>query len=252
MGINPDDGAVSAAAALAADSGAAVPSAVSDDMEARSVADDVPSGRSADADRGGVPSAYGNVRPGGAPRGAASVAPGGSAAAASGGIARVSPLPAGQYFDGLDTRGRKALAKEAALILRALRISGKSPRLCAEKSSRRITRGLRRIIRRLPKPNRVTCRRPCVWRMPCLFLKKGFPSLPMRWIRNRAGGLTRCLNGCAVMRRRWRTIRRTGLCAGRRVWRICADIILRVWRNRRGCTRLPCATSGIGGCVGQA
>ncbi|ENW5573623.1 hypothetical protein GKY96_002199, partial [Neisseria gonorrhoeae] len=69
MGINPDDGAVSAAAALAADSGAAVPSAVSDDMEARSVADDVPSGRSADADRGGVPSAYGNVRPGGAPRG---------------------------------------------------------------------------------------------------------------------------------------------------------------------------------------
>ncbi|ENS7681348.1 hypothetical protein GKY60_002132, partial [Neisseria gonorrhoeae] len=77
VGIDPDDGAVSAAAALAADSGAAVPSAVSDDMEARSVADDAPSGRSADADRGGVPSAYGNVRPGGAPRGAASVAPGG-------------------------------------------------------------------------------------------------------------------------------------------------------------------------------
>ncbi|ENY0039717.1 PLxRFG domain-containing protein, partial [Neisseria gonorrhoeae] len=120
MGINPDDGAVSAAAALAADSGAAVPSAVSDDMEARSVADDVPSGRSADADRGGVPSAYGNVRPGGAPRGAASVAPGGSAAAASGGIARVSPLPAGQYFDGLDTRGRKALAKEAGLDIKGV------------------------------------------------------------------------------------------------------------------------------------
>ncbi len=148
--------------------------------------------------------------------------------------------------------GARLWRRRRALILRALRISGKSPRLCAEKSSRRITRGLRRIIRRLPKPNRVTCRRPCVWRMPCLFLKKGFPSLPMRWIRNRAGGLTRCLNGCAVMRRRWRTIRRTGLCAGRRVWRICADIILRVWRNRRGCTRLPCATSGIGGCVGQA
>ncbi|HFA6052385.1 PLxRFG domain-containing protein [Neisseria gonorrhoeae] len=120
VGINPDDGAVSAAAALAADSGAAVPSAVSDDMEARSVADDVPSGRSADADRGGVPSAYGNVRPGGAPRGAASVAPGGSAAAASGGIARVSPLPAGQYFDGLDTRGRKALAKEAGLDIKGV------------------------------------------------------------------------------------------------------------------------------------
>ncbi|EMU5188821.1 PLxRFG domain-containing protein, partial [Neisseria gonorrhoeae] len=120
VGIDPDDGAVSAAAALAADSGAAVPSAVSDDMEARSVADDAPSGRSADADRGGVPSAYGNVRPGGAPRGAASVAPGGSAAAASGGIARVSPLPAGQYFDGLDTRGRKALAKEAGLDIKGV------------------------------------------------------------------------------------------------------------------------------------
>ncbi len=148
--------------------------------------------------------------------------------------------------------GARLWRRRRALILRVLRISGKSPRLCAEKSSRRITRGLRRIIRRLPKPNRVTCRRPCVWRMPCLFLKKGFPSLPMRWIRNRAGGLTRCRKGCAVMRRRWRTIRRTGLCAGRRVWRICADIILRVWRNRRGCTRLPCGTSGIGGCVGQA
>ncbi|EOD3456587.1 hypothetical protein ACDU66_001515 [Neisseria gonorrhoeae] len=112
VGIDPDDGAVSAAAA--------VPSAVSDDMEARSVADDAPSGRSADADRGGVPSAYGNVRPGGAPRGAASVAPGGSAAAASGGIARVAPLPAGQYFDGLDTRGRKALAKEAGLDIKGV------------------------------------------------------------------------------------------------------------------------------------
>ncbi|SUA20873.1 putative phage associated protein [Neisseria gonorrhoeae] len=51
MGINPDDGAVSAAAALAADSGAAVPSAVSDDVETPPVADDAPSGRSADADR---------------------------------------------------------------------------------------------------------------------------------------------------------------------------------------------------------
>lgn len=120
VGINPDDGAVSAAAALAADSGAAVPSAVSDDMETPPVADDAPSGRSADADRGGVPSAYGNVRSGGAPRGAASVAPGGSAAAASGGIARVSPLPAGQYFDGLDTRGRKALAKEAGLDIKGV------------------------------------------------------------------------------------------------------------------------------------
>lgn len=120
MGINPDDGAVSAAAALAADSGAAVPSAVSDDVETPPVADDAPSGRSADADRGGVPSAYGNVRPGGAPRGAASVAPGGSAAAASGGIARVAPLPAGQYFDGLDTRGRKALAKEAGLDIKGV------------------------------------------------------------------------------------------------------------------------------------
>ncbi|HFB9561986.1 TPA: PLxRFG domain-containing protein [Neisseria gonorrhoeae] len=120
VGIDPDDGAVSAAAALAADSGAAVPPAVSDDVETPPVADDVPSGRSADADRGGVPSAYGNVRPGGAPRGAASVAPGGSAAAASGGIARVSPLPAGQYFDGLDTRGRKALAKEAGLDIKGV------------------------------------------------------------------------------------------------------------------------------------
>ncbi|STZ85926.1 putative phage associated protein [Neisseria gonorrhoeae] len=120
MGINPDDGAVSAAAALAADSGAAVPSAVSDDVETPPVADDAPSGRSADADRGGVPSAYGNVRSGGAPRGAASVAPGGSAAAASGGIARVAPLPAGQYFDGLDTRGRKALAKEAGLDIKGV------------------------------------------------------------------------------------------------------------------------------------
>lgn len=120
IGINPDDGAVSAAAALAADSGAAVPPAVSDDVETPPVADDVPSGRSAGADRGGVPSAYGNVRPGGAPRGAASVAPGGSAAAASGGIARVSPLPAGQYFDGLDTRGRKALAKEAGLDIKGV------------------------------------------------------------------------------------------------------------------------------------
>lgn len=120
IGINPDDGAVSAAAALAADSGAAVPPAVSDDVETPLVADDVPSGRSAGADRGGVPSAYGNVRPGGAPRGAASVAPGGSAAAASGGIARVSPLPAGQYFDGLDTRGRKALAKEAGLDIKGV------------------------------------------------------------------------------------------------------------------------------------
>ncbi|ENS7596589.1 PLxRFG domain-containing protein, partial [Neisseria gonorrhoeae] len=120
VGIDPDDGAVSAAAALAADSGAAVPPAVSDDVETPPVADDVPSGRSADADRGGVPSAYGNVRPGGAPRGAASVAPGGSAAAASGGIARVSPLPAGQYFDGLDTRGRKALAKEADLDIKGV------------------------------------------------------------------------------------------------------------------------------------
>ncbi|HFB8144696.1 TPA: PLxRFG domain-containing protein [Neisseria gonorrhoeae] len=43
-----------------------------------------------------------------------------SAAAASGGIARVSPLPAGQYFDGLDTRGRKALAKEAGLDIKGV------------------------------------------------------------------------------------------------------------------------------------
>lgn len=123
MGINPDNGAISAAAALAVDSGAAVPSAVSDDVEAPSVADDVLSGRSADADRGGVSSAYGNVRSGGAPRGAASVASGGagrSAAAASGGIARVAPLPAGQYFDGLDTRGRKALAKEAGFDIKGV------------------------------------------------------------------------------------------------------------------------------------
>nr|WP_101085418.1 PLxRFG domain-containing protein [Neisseria meningitidis] len=119
MGIDPDDGAISAAAALAVDSGAAVPSAVSDDVEAPSVADDVLSGRSADADRGGVSSAYGNVRSGGA----ASVASGGagrSAAAASGGIARVAPLPAGQYFDGLDTRGRKALAKEAGFDIKGV------------------------------------------------------------------------------------------------------------------------------------
>lgn len=120
MGINPDDGAISAAAALAVDSGAAVPSAVSDDVEAPSVADDVLSERSADADRGGVSSAYGNVRSGGAPRGAASVASGGSAAAASGGIARVAPLPAGQYFDSLDTRGRKALAKEAGFDIKGV------------------------------------------------------------------------------------------------------------------------------------
>nr|WP_304670482.1 PLxRFG domain-containing protein [Neisseria polysaccharea] len=120
MGINPDDGAISAAAALAVDSGAAVPSAVSDDVEAPSVADDVLSERSADADRGGVSSAYGNVRSGGAPRGAASVASGGSAAAASGGIARVAPLPAGEYFDGLDTRGRKALAKEAGFDIKGI------------------------------------------------------------------------------------------------------------------------------------
>lgn len=120
MGINPDDGAISAAAALAVDSGAAVPSGVSDDVEAPSVADDVLSERSADADRGGVSSAYGNVRSGGAPRGAASVASGGSAAAASGGIARVAPLPAGQYFDSLDTRGRKALAKEAGFDIKGV------------------------------------------------------------------------------------------------------------------------------------
>lgn len=120
MGIDPDDGAISAAAALAVDSGAAVPSAVSDDVEAPSVADDVLSERSADADRGGVSSAYGNVRSGGAPRGAASVASGGSAAAASGGIARVAPLPAGQYFDSLDTRGRKALAKEAGFDIKGV------------------------------------------------------------------------------------------------------------------------------------
>ena len=120
MGINPDDGAISAAAALAVDSGAAVPSAVSDDVEAPSVADDVPSERAAGADRGGVSSAYGNVRSGGAPRGAASVASGGSAAAASGGIARVAPLPAGQYFDSLDTRGRKALAKEAGFDIKGV------------------------------------------------------------------------------------------------------------------------------------
>ncbi|WP_308074596.1 PLxRFG domain-containing protein [Neisseria polysaccharea] len=120
MGINPDDGAISAAAALAVDSGAAVPSAVSDDVEAPSVADDVLSGRSADADRGGVSSDYGNVRSGGASRGAASVASGGSAAAPSGGIARVAPLPAGQYFDGLDTLGRKALAKEAGFDIKGV------------------------------------------------------------------------------------------------------------------------------------
>lgn len=116
MGIDPDDGAISAAAALAVDSGAAVPS---DDVETPTVADDVLSGRSADADRGGVSSAYGNVRSGGA----ASVASGGagrSAAAASGGIARVAPLPAGQYFDGLDTRGRKALAKEAGFDIKGV------------------------------------------------------------------------------------------------------------------------------------
>ncbi|HEZ0049551.1 TPA: PLxRFG domain-containing protein [Neisseria meningitidis] len=119
MGINPDDGAISAAAALAVDSGAAVPSVPSDDVETPTVADDVLSGRSADADRGGVSSAYGNVRSGGA----ASVASGGagrSAAAASGGIARVAPLPAGQYFDGLDTRGRKALAKEAGFDIKGV------------------------------------------------------------------------------------------------------------------------------------
>lgn len=119
MGIDPDDGAISAAAALAVDSGAAVPSVVSDDVETPTVADDVLSGRSADADRGGVSSAYGNVRSGGA----ASVASGGagrSAAAASGGIARVAPLPAGQYFDGLDTRGRKALAKEAGFDIKGV------------------------------------------------------------------------------------------------------------------------------------
>lgn len=119
MGIDPDDGAISAAAALAVDSGAAVPSVVSDDVETPPVADDVLSGRSADADRGGVSSAYGNVRSGGA----ASVASGGagrSAAAASGGIARVAPLPAGQYFDGLDTRGRKALAKEAGFDIKGV------------------------------------------------------------------------------------------------------------------------------------
>ena len=120
MGINPDDGAISAAAALAVDSGAAVPSAVSDDVETPPVADDAPSERSADADRGGVSSDYGNVRSGGAPRGTASVASGGSAAAASGGIARVAPLPAGQYFDGLDTRGRKALAKEAGFDIKGV------------------------------------------------------------------------------------------------------------------------------------
>ncbi len=123
MGINPDDGAISAAAALAVDSGAAVPSAVSDDVEAPSVADDVLSERSADADRGDVSSAYGNVRSGGASRGAASVAAGGagrSAAAPSGGIARVAPLPAGQYFDGLDTQGRKALAKEAGFDIKGV------------------------------------------------------------------------------------------------------------------------------------
>lgn len=119
MGIDPDDGAISAAAALAVDSGAAVPSVPSDDVETPPVADDVLSGRSADADRGGVSSAYGNVRSGGA----ASVASGGagrSAAAASGGIARVAPLPAGQYFDGLDTRGRKALAKEAGFDIKGV------------------------------------------------------------------------------------------------------------------------------------
>lgn len=120
MGINPDNGAISAAAALAVDSGAAVPSAVSDDVETPQVADDVLSERSADADRGGVSSAYGNVRSGGASRGAASVASGGSAAAASGGIARVAPLPAGQYFDGLDTQGRKALAKEAGFDIKGV------------------------------------------------------------------------------------------------------------------------------------
>nr|WP_101121809.1 PLxRFG domain-containing protein [Neisseria meningitidis] len=119
MGIDPDDGAISAAAALAVDSGAAVLSVPSDDVETPTVADDVLSGRSADADRGGVSSAYGNVRSGGA----ASVASGGagrSAAAASGGIARVAPLPAGQYFDGLDTRGRKALAKEAGFDIKGV------------------------------------------------------------------------------------------------------------------------------------
>ncbi|MCE9735100.1 PLxRFG domain-containing protein [Neisseria meningitidis] len=119
MGIDPDDGAISAAAALAVDSGAAVPSVPSDDVETPTVADDVLSGRSADADRGGVSSAYGNVRSGGA----ASVASGGagrSAAAASGGIARVAPLPAGQYFDGLDTRGRKALAKEVGFDIKGV------------------------------------------------------------------------------------------------------------------------------------
>lgn len=119
MGIDPDDGAISAAAALAVDSGAAVPSVPSDDVETPTVADDVLSGRSADADRGGVSSAYGNVRSGGA----ASVASGGagrSAAAASGEIARVAPLPAGQYFDGLDTRGRKALAKEAGFDIKGV------------------------------------------------------------------------------------------------------------------------------------
>lgn len=119
MGIDPDDGAISAAAALAVDSGAAVPSVPSDDVETPTVSDDVLSGRSADADRGGVSSAYGNVRSGGA----ASVASGGagrSAAAASGGIARVAPLPAGQYFDGLDTRGRKALAKEAGFDIKGV------------------------------------------------------------------------------------------------------------------------------------
>lgn len=119
MGIDPDDGAISAAAALAVDSGAAVPSVPSDDVETPTVADDVLSGRSADADRGGVSSAYGNVRSGGA----ASVASGGagrSAAVASGGIARVAPLPAGQYFDGLDTRGRKALAKEAGFDIKGV------------------------------------------------------------------------------------------------------------------------------------
>ncbi|HEZ2027175.1 TPA: PLxRFG domain-containing protein [Neisseria meningitidis] len=120
MGIDPDDGAISAAAALAVDSGAAVPSVPSDDVETPTVADDVLSERSADADRGGVSSDYGNVRSGGAPRGAASVASGGSAAAASGGIARVAPLPAGQYFDGLDTRGRKALAKEAGFDIKGV------------------------------------------------------------------------------------------------------------------------------------
>lgn len=120
MGINPDDGAISAAAALAVDSGAAVPS---DDVETPQVADDVLSERSADADRGGVSSAYGNVRSGGASRGAASVASGGaggSAAAPSGGIARVAPLPAGQYFDSLDTQGRKALAKEAGFDIKGV------------------------------------------------------------------------------------------------------------------------------------